>query len=452
MRTVFLFLGTRGHISDIVHTPYLSYLSRKYRVCVFLPDQMGEGRTDTSGYPRNENIEYIILPRPYGKFWTFFNELFRNELIRRFDDNPAVIWRNKRASNPRRLLLRRLASFIPRNLFSPDFFTFLETRLLPNYRNFVQYAEQYQPSLVLTATPGLFPFDAYAVLCAKRRGVPSVAINFTWDNLTSYPRHIRKTDYLVCWNSMVRKFALSLYRYADKNLTTSGSIRFDQYFSRTQRKRISREEFLKDKGLDPSEKTVLFATNTFGTFHRDFISSFLKWREKGLLGGEVNLFVRIHPHDAMSDFEDFIGLPGVHVEYAGTPAQDDSERGEKVERRLHDVENTVLTLKYSDVCVNIFSTFTLEAFIFNLPVISPGFILGYDNEFLDFLHYRPLREAGAVRLAFTMNELLNELQTYLAEPQRDSAARAQIVERLVRPADGFSYKRSVDFLDKICQS
>jgi len=447
MKTVFLFIGIRGYLSDLLHTPYIKYLSEKYKVVVFFPPLMGHAKTDISDYYKNENIEYVILPYSLGKFWTLFNELLRNEFICRFNDNPAVRWRNKRAGNPRRLFLRKIRRLLPKQFFSTGFFTFLEVYFLSDYKYFKQYAKKYNPALVITATPGLFPFDAYAVLCAKKYGIPTLATNFSWDNLTSYPRHLRKTNYLICWNDTIQGYAKSLHNYTDRSLFTSGIMRFDHYFTE-DRKTVSREEFLKSKKLDPERKTILFASNTFGTFHKDFLRAFIGWQKEGLLE-KLNLLVRLHPHDALEDFKEFVDLPNIHIEYAGTLKQSDSERGEKIELHTEDRFNLKQTFKYSDVCVNLFSTLTLEAFIFDLPVISPGFIEGYNKEFLNFIHYRPLREKKSVKLAHTMDEIKNSLDMYLKNPSLDRKERKEIVTTLVRPTDGFSYKRSVDFLDEI---
>ena len=223
-------------------------------------------------------------------------------------------------------------------------------------------------------------------------------------------------------------------------------MRFDHYF--IEEKTMSREEFLKSKNLNPEYKTVLFASNTYGTFYKDFLRSFIQWQKEGLLE-KLNLLVRIHPHDAMEDFKEFIGVPNIHIEYAGTLKQKDSERGQKVELYEEDRINLKQTLMYSDVCINIFSTMSLEAFIFDVPVISPAFIKGYDKEFLNFIHNRALKEKKSVRLAFTMNEIRVLLKDYLKYPWMDKLAREEIVKTLVRPTDGLSYKRSVGYLKQI---
>src|SRR3989344_2956364 len=102
-KTVFLFLVLRIYMSDLLRTDYIKALSEKNRVIVFLRELEGEAPQE---YYKNEHITYRTFKEPGGKFWTLFDGIFRNELIRIFDDNPTVIWRNSIARDKRRLAQR----------------------------------------------------------------------------------------------------------------------------------------------------------------------------------------------------------------------------------------------------------------------------------------------------------------------------------------------------------
>lgn len=208
-KTIFLFLAVRSYISDLLHTPYLNYLRQKYNVVVFLRDSKNSGNPHDE-YPQYDNVTYITFTEPKSRFWMLFDFYLRNEFIHIFDDNIAVQWRNKRAEDKNskgRLRIRKIAKLFPKKLFTPSFFFILEQRLFPGYSIFKRYKDLYKPSAVLMATPGLNPFDTYALLCAKRASIPSVAINTSWDNLTSYPRHIKPVDYMIVWNNFMKQAA-----------------------------------------------------------------------------------------------------------------------------------------------------------------------------------------------------------------------------------------------------
>lgn len=448
MKTVFLFLSNRAYTSDLLNTDYIKYLSQKYRVIVFLP-KYSERSSEISNYYKNENIEYIEIPYPKGKFWTLFDVLLRNELIRKFNDNPAVQWRNKRDNDPRRWFLRKISFLFSKKIFTPDFFTFTEKFFVPNYELFKKYAKKYNPFFVLTCTPGILPFDAYAILCAKKSRIPTVAVNFSWDNLTVYPRHVRKTDYLITWNNQVKEDAIKYHNYKEENVFISGIIRFDFYFKKIENSPL-REDFLKSKNLNPDYKTVLFVSKTHGSFYKDFINSFIDWQKQDDFFKKLNFFIRIAPIDQIEDYKEFFDRPNIHLEYGGKIKQNDPvfRSGAKIEMDEEDLLNTKNTLKYSDICVSLFSTMSLEAFIFDKPVINIGFIPKI-KDVASFYHYKPIIEKGAVKLAKNMEELKQYIKIYLDNPEIDKESRKKIVETMVEPTDGFSYKRNVDFIEKL---
>ena len=341
--TVFLFLGVRAYRSDLLRTRYVRYLSERYRVVVFLREQeeLGDLRKE---YYQSEHVTYIVCSEPQSRFWLLFDVFLRNELIRRFDGNPAVRWRNPRVRDRRRLFLRRLSRFLPTRLLTPSFFFFLERHLFPGYRAFRRYAREYRPALILTATPGLAPFDLYAILCAKRAGIPSVAVNMGLDNLTIYPRHVRPVDYLIVWNRMNKEQALRWHGFREEQVFISGAVRFDHYFISSPRE-MTREAFLQSKGLDPNRKTVLYAAKTYGTFYKNFIRRFVEWQNTDPRFASLNLFVRVHPIDSLADFEEFFGIPNVHIERASaTLRQPDFMKGHKVEMDEEDLINTKETM------------------------------------------------------------------------------------------------------------
>lgn len=445
MKTIFLFLSNRAYTSDLLNTQYIRYLSEKYKIIVFLPER--EGKTN---YFQNRNIAYLRIPEPKGKFWTLFDVFLRNELIHQFDELPAVQWRDRRVKDRRRLFLRKLSKFLPKKIFSPDFFSLVEKIFLPGYKDFLKYVKKYKPAIVLTASPGLWPLDAYAVLAAKKAGLLTAAINFSWDNLTVYPKHLRRTDYLIVWNEMNKKEALELHCYKENQVFVSGILRFDYYFTKSA-KEASRQEFLKSKNLDPSNQTILYAAKTQGRFYKDFIKSFIDWRNQGSIPKNLNLFIRLHPLDSMESYRDFFGQPNIHLEYGGSPKQSDAEKGQKIEMDEDDLINMKQTLKYCDLCLSVSSTVSVEACIFDKPVINIGFVPEF-SEILNWNHYQPLVEKQAVRVANNMKEVMDYLNMYLKDPSIDSRGRKEIVETIVKPTDGFSYKRNVDFLDKILKS
>ncbi len=446
-KTVFLFIGSRSYMSDLLQTRYVEYLSSTYRVVVFLKDLDGIDDPDTEYY-KNENITYIILPLPDRRWRMLFEVYLRNELIQNFNWDNAVAWRNRRATDKKRLFLRRIGRLLPNTLFSPKRMLWLEALYIPEYRQFKHYVKKYQPSLILTPTPGIQPYHTHAVLCARKARIPSVAINFSWDNLTSIPRHIRATDYLICWNEWIKGRAIDLHGYDDAHVFVAGTPRFDHYFLPSPHE-LDRKTFLSRKGLDPNRKTILAASRRYSSFSFDFIRAFLNWQEENHFGEKLNLLVRVHPLDPIDLYKEFFNMPNVRIEYGSQELkQSQTKGGHKVEMDAEDMANMKDTLKYADVCVNIASTVSIEACIFDMPVINSGFADEF-SEILNFPHYKPVVESGAVRVAKNMDEVAQYIMMYLKDRSIDRENRKKIVDLLIKPTDGYSYKRNVDFLNEI---
>jgi hypothetical protein len=435
----------------VIHTDYIKEIAKKYRVVVLLPTDDPELHIDTSGYFTHPNVIYHGVPNQTGKYWTLFDWLLRPELIRRYEDNPAVIWRNENARRVdfRRRALHAVMRFLPKRLFSTDFFSFLERMTMPKRKVFNDYVKKYHPSLVLVTTPGVKLLEPYIIACAHRLGIPTVAFDFSWDNLTTYPRHVRKTKYLICWNGFHREVAKTLHDYQDDRLYVGGVLRFDAYF-KTLPGEQSRGEFLSSCGLDPKRKTILYAARSYGTFHRDFINAFIRWQKEGKFQEPLNLFVRIHPIDPPSDYDEFRNLPNVHIGLAGKKKSNSMSGPDAVETEESDWVVKKDSIRHSDICVNLASTFSIEAFIFDKPVINASFVKPFSG-ILEFPHYAPVVEAGASKIAKSMDEILFYINDYLTHPEHNREARATIVKKFVAPTDGYSFRRNIGFIDDIME-
>jgi len=415
---------------------YIKYLATKYEVVVFLQELNDD-------YYKSENITYIKFPFKMGRFWSLFDIILRPFLIRRFDDQPGVQFRYVLYSGNdwRKNILRKIALILPSNFFSPRFFFWLEKIFVPQSKIFLEYIKKHNPSLVIVPTPGLSFMEAWAILCAKKFKIPSVCINFSWDNLTTYPRSIRKTDYMICWNEIIKKEAIELHYYSKDSVFVSGIIRYDNFFKDDDDK-MTREEFLKSKNLNPNKKTVLVATATDPNLdlHKNII--------RAISVMDINVLVRLHPLERESIYEEFKKLSNVRVELAGTVKQDDKIKGWQVEMEEKDRLNVRRIFKFCNININRSSTITLDSLIFDMPVISLDF--GTSKvPIVTFAHYRPLIEEGAVRLAHNIDEVKKFVEMYLKDSSIDRKNRKKIIEKTVGFKDGLSYKRNVDFLDKI---
>lgn len=448
MKTLFLFIPHYVYSSDLLQTNFIKYLGEKQRVIVFSPVFKLCPETE---YHHSPNITYLPWEIQYPNFWLRFNKTFRLTLVREFENLEYHKLREKTGINInwKRRLWKLLGKLIPRPLSRADFFTALEKLLLPNSNLFRSYVKKYQPNLILTSTPGFSGLEAEAIILAKKNKIPTAAINFSWDNLYNIAKQIRKPDYLITWNEVVKKAALEIHGYPQNKVFVSGIMRFDHHFTKNfpDRQPAEREIFLRSKNLDPQIKTILFTTvpPQIYPFQPQFLTDLIRLRDQNALGENFNIFVRLHPRDEIKNYEKFFGVKNVHIENPGHLKKQQKGALHKIEMNKEDLENLRCTLLYSEIAVNFRSSLTLETCIYDLPTIN----LAYNNYeiYYQMDHYIPILETGAVRLVKNETEFIKTAKDYLRNPKLDSEKRQKISQEYVPFQDGLSYKRNVDFIN-----
>ncbi|MBI3631528.1 MAG: hypothetical protein HY219_01525 [Candidatus Staskawiczbacteria bacterium] len=194
--------------------------------------------------------------------------------------------------------------------------------------------------------------------------------------------------------------------------------------------------------MDPAYPTVLYTTVTKAyPFQKKYIHDLIELRKKKVIP-YVNIFVRLHPLDLPDNYAEFTGLPNFYIEKAGREVAPG-----RVEMSYPDLLNLKYSLKYTDLNINYASTISIEACIFNRPIINIGYLGVYALAY-DFDHYRPIYQSGAIRLVKIDDDLPKLINLYLQNLKLDSDNRKKIVDQYVEFIDGLSYKRSVDLLEK----
>lgn len=448
MKTIFLFISNFVYSSDFLRTDYIRYLSSKYKVVVFMsPQAFCE---DNKPYFKSENVTYVPWKLQNPGFWNLFGKYFRYSIIRKYDFEPVVV-RNKEKGMKdwRRRFLKYFSYIAPASFWTNDLFTKLEKIFIPRSKALEEKIKEYNPSLFITATPGFSHPDAEAIIYAKKFGIKTAAVNFSWDNLHNGGVHFRRPDYLVVWNRIIKNTAVKEYGYSENGVFVSGTMRFDSY-SVNNPNELSRENFLLSKGLDPKEKTILITTVTKGNYPDEdiLLGELLKARDQGKFEGKPNILVRMHPKEEFDKFKVYIDskIPNLHVEYPGKLLS--QEMGTRIEIHEDDILNLKLTLKYSDVVINYVSTMTLESFIFGKPVVNIDYPEKYHRAY-NFRHYKPIVDAGAVFLSKSFDNLVEHVNICLKNHDVKKNEQEKVFNDFIFFRDGKSYKRNVDFLEKI---
>jgi hypothetical protein len=308
--------------------------------------------------------------------------------------------------------------------------------------------DEHRPVLVVAANPGLVLSEVPLLRTARRRGVRSMAIDPSWDNFTNKLIPVRHVDRLVVWNDLMKTQAIEFHGYAPENVRVAGAPQFDPHFNRQARS--TRDEFFRRIGADPSRRLVTLTTTPRSLYrHHDHVLRVLAASAAAGALGDVQILVRLHPRDDEGAYREFAATPAVIIEkpFRSTVTVADGLAIDVMpehQRHLGD------TLCYSDVIINVASTISLEACIFDTPVVNICFdgpaeepYVTSARRYYAFTHYVNITSRHAVRVAKSPAELIDAVREYLADPSRDAAGRRQVVLDQCQFTDGQSADRVV---------
>lgn len=449
--TLFIALGTFGQISDVLQSKFFAKLSERYHLVV-LTDIIDAKTTGVENYLLRDTIEFKKLKIHQPRLWDIFRYYFRLPFIREYDAMlPVQRWWYK-PTNPFRLrFLIKVGSIFPKNFPHVEFITGLEKFLARPSFEFKALVKQYRPQLLITASPGYISFEAEMIMYAKKLNIPTAAIALNFDHLESQAKFTRKTDWIAVWSKRMENDARFLAHFKPTEIAITGPLRFDHYLNDPKEGIVSnREEFFRRKNLNPRKKLILYATSTPGAYppRKEFITALLRLKKDGLLCDSPNILVRLHPCDIWEPYKDFFGITEVYIERAGSQrVSDEDTKGAKVEMTKADLVNATESFRYADVVINYSSTTTLEACLFNKPVISIGFPESYR-----WVYELPaniyLRQLGVIQIAKNMEELKSLINNLLQSSESEQDNYHAAVAEFVGLPDGLSWKRTFDFIEK----
>jgi hypothetical protein len=280
-----------------------------------------------------------------------------------------------------------------------------------------------------------------------RRGIRTMAIDPSWDNFTNKLLPVRRVDRLLVWNDLMREQAVAFHGYSDGSIRLCGAPQFDGYFRGGAR--ATRDEFFRRIGADPSRKLITLTTTPreLYPYHPQIVRQLSQALAADAVGAPAQLLVRLHPRDEEDSYRDVRNLAHVIVEKPFRPTVKVAD-GLAVDIMPEHQRHLADTMRHTDVAVNVASTITIEACVFDTPVVNIAFDgeAGLPDErsarrYYRFTHYANITRHGAVRVASSAQELVDAVARYLADPTLDAAGRRRVVDEQVSFTDGRSGDR-----------
>jgi hypothetical protein len=296
------------------------------------------------------------------------------------------------------------------------------------------------PSVVLTTGP--FQFEQPGVVAAARRlGIPVVAYIPSWDNISTKNRMVFKYDGYIVWNERTKQELLETYPHArSAPIYKIGAPQFDVFHQ--ERFYLSRDSFCRSQGLDPELPIIVYAIGSPNFLKEHHGAVYLAKRVVEGKLGNVQMLVRPHPIHDNSEMKDLFDQfsPRVRLQKTANAGLEVNERSQDHEQ----IVEWVNTFKHADVVVNLSSTVTIDAAIFDKPVVNLNFDPQPDKSDQALIkdvntlwtHFSPIAQSGGVWLVNDWAELETAINTYLKDPSLHREKRKWIVQRVCGFSDG----------------
>lgn len=332
-----------------------------------------------------------------------------------------------------RFVIRRAYFLIPSSTFKPFF-------------------KKYQPDLVYC--PTMLDGDFRMLKEAKKAGLKTLGMMLSWDNLYSKTFLRVHPDWLLAHTDTIKKQAVDLGDYTERRIIVTGISQYDRFFNHSDV--ISRGEFIKNIGGDPAKRLIVYAfSGKVGlALENEAARALAEMIESGKIKN-AQLLVRPHPRYGFPEDKQekmrlrYNVLVGRTMETVGT-SKDNWEFDDKSLKLLSN------TLAHADVIISMYSTFFIEAAIFNKPLIAIGFDPGGDlpywvsaRRFFDWDHLREIGELDGIWRVNSREELLKAINFYLENPDHLKDGRKKIVLRQTQFTDGHSSGRVVNAILKL---
>lgn len=272
---------------------------------------------------------------------------------------------------------------------------------------------------------------------AHRRKIKTLGMTLSWDQLTSKGSFYGPIDKLLVWNEILKEEAIRYHGFRPDSIYVVGTPQFDFYI-KYKDKIISRDNFFKKFKLDLNKKLIVYTTTPehISPTEPEIIKFLSEAIDCGVIAYPSQIFVRIYTKDRLSRYNTYRNLKHVTWDYQGDVPPG---LGAK-ETDIYMLSHLAATIKAADVVLNVASTISIDAAIFDKPVVNIA-VEPCSRKFHYYAHYANIVATGGVRVAHTNDQLINFINQYLKDSSLDSVGRFRIVKEQCYMVDGKSARR-----------
>ena len=449
LKTIFVTVDLGISIRNILRTDvFLRLKERKdLRIVIFSTIVDKDFREEFSA----DNVVIEPMPKWHPNVLVKLIQSMKKEL---WAENCGIFTYQNRRKKKNRRITRKLIIDPLRNLNHGQkilqlihFLNVAETRFTPLLDH--DLFERYAPDLVFCTT--LYTKYLSLQIGAQQRRVKTLSFIQSWDNPTSKGPFPVIPDRVIVWNEILRQEVLRYHDFPAEKIYLSGVPQFDIYLDKNNF--LCKRDFFRKWKLDTDRCLITYTTGSSNMLpnEHEVIQQLYERVAGNKLISPAQLLVRPHPKDLFDYENHFRDCTLMTIQRPGPFAQTKDRWNPKRE----DMYGLAELMCYSDVVVNVASTITIDAVCFDTPVVNVAFD-GYARleymdscrRYYDYDHYKNIIKTNGVKVANSVEELTDYINSYLRDPELDGIGRRKIREEQCWKLDGKSGERIANYILK----
>lgn len=293
------------------------------------------------------------------------------------------------------------------------------------------------------------------LIAAKALGIPNMLLYHTSKDVIVNGRLNHDYDAIGVWNMWMKSEIIHQNRPGldPQSIQIIGCAHFD-CVGRSDIL-LPEDDFRKLMGAKPGSRLILFPASAPWVVPDEarFVHLIAKAIETGILPKNIQIVVRTNPMDSSDYFKsEFLNNDRVLVQKANwrwEPKQNWAFQ------RYEDMVVYNSLLHYSNVCIGIPSTVTIECVISELPVINIGFDLpgpkplpGSIRAFWEADFYQDIVQNNIAELAADPNDLLSKIRNQLKISKLDNSQNQKFISTILGVPPHHSSEKCIEIINQ----
>jgi CDP-glycerol glycerophosphotransferase (TagB/SpsB family) len=307
----------------------------------------------------------------------------------------------------------------------------LAEKISYHHSTFEMLFNEYKPDLVFS-TDIQSETDIAMLIEAHKRGINTVGMVRSWDNLTSKGLIRIVPERLLVWNDIIKGEAINLHDINEMAISVVGIPHYDEYKDLHFTEK-DKELFFNKINADITKKIALFIPIGDRYLRNNTVDKDIVALLDKVLPSNYQILVRLPPGDyvrALEDNTSQFARGRIIYDRPSTKFENikHTELGKQEDMHL------AQTLSWSEFVVSGPSTAVIDAALFDKPCILFGFD-GYESReyldsvrrYYDYDNFIPILKSGGAVLASSIENFISLVRKYVENPRADAKSRKTLV-------------------------